>query len=422
MKKVLVMALAAMLCVAGVASADWPSNPAGTVKLEIPELSAVPTIDGDLSDAAWSAVDWTVHNSTKVGGDTSPGASDLTVRYKVGWVNAGGNDWLAWGVERVDDRLVDAALDNEDAFIELYLSLKGELGPSGDHNSDHPGQWYATAGPSQIIVNPFAFTDPDPGANQGVASALVFRQPNPNDATGDLTDDTVGTEGAPASVIAQQGFPAKPVTVPGTGEWGTNNTTTAEILIPIPTGAGVSAFTDGIFEFPYMTAGLDMDDDAGAAWWNAGMDSTFSEWWGMAGDPWVTSPPADASGNDQWRSTTVWAAAQILATVDPDDADGDGLTNSEEINLTTDPNDPDTDGDSLSDGDEVNTYGSDPLSWDGDGDGVTDPQEVYFGYDPADPADTPPAAPASSNTGLAVLFGLLAVAGGALALRKVYQA
>jgi hypothetical protein len=50
---------------------------------------------------------------------------------------------------------------------------------------------------------------------------------------------------------------------------------------------------------------------------------------------------------------------------DPDqggdtDLDGDGLTESEELAIGTDPNNPDTDGDSFSDGDEV-TAGTDPL-------------------------------------------------------------
>src|SRR6478735_7435387 len=50
---------------------------------------------------------------------------------------------------------------------------------------------------------------------------------------------------------------------------------------------------------------------------------------------------------------------------DPD-SDGDGLTNSQEAGLGTNPNNPDTDADGLSDGAEVNTHGTNPLAADTD--------------------------------------------------------
>ena len=58
------------------------------------------------------------------------------------------------------------------------------------------------------------------------------------------------------------------------------------------------------------------------------------------------------------------------------DTDGDGLINSDEIKLGTDPLKADTDGDGLSDGDEVNTYRTDPLVPDTDKDGLSDGDEV----------------------------------------------
>jgi outer membrane protein OmpA-like peptidoglycan-associated protein len=58
------------------------------------------------------------------------------------------------------------------------------------------------------------------------------------------------------------------------------------------------------------------------------------------------------------------------------DSDGDGLTNRQEEELGTDPNNPDTDGDGLSDGDEINKYHTDPLKADTDGDGLSDGDEV----------------------------------------------
>jgi hypothetical protein len=64
------------------------------------------------------------------------------------------------------------------------------------------------------------------------------------------------------------------------------------------------------------------------------------------------------------------------------DSDGDGLTNDEEAELGTDPNDDDTDNDNLDDGDEV-AAGTNPLHRDTDGDGLRDGGEVnIFGTDP----------------------------------------
>jgi hypothetical protein len=66
-----------------------------------------------------------------------------------------------------------------------------------------------------------------------------------------------------------------------------------------------------------------------------------------------------------------------------DDIDGDGLSNTQESALGTDPRNPDTDGDGLSDGAEVNTYGTNPLLADTDGDGLSDGAEVLiYGTNP----------------------------------------
>ncbi len=73
-------------------------------------------------------------------------------------------------------------------------------------------------------------------------------------------------------------------------------------------------------------------------------------------------------------------------TTDPlvADSDHDGLNdgledknaNGDVDSAETDPNNPDCDGDELADGDEVNIYGSDPLSIHSDADGLTDTVEV----------------------------------------------
>lgn len=79
------------------------------------------------------------------------------------------------------------------------------------------------------------------------------------------------------------------------------------------------------------------------------------------------------------------------------DPDQDGLTNLEEFNANSNPNQSDTDLDGLSDGEEVNLYGSDPTNIDTDGDGMQDKWEVDNGLDLLDPGD---ALSDSDNDGL----------------------
>ena len=64
------------------------------------------------------------------------------------------------------------------------------------------------------------------------------------------------------------------------------------------------------------------------------------------------------------------------------DKDGDGLTDSEEIELGTDPNNSDSDDDGLSDLDEIKIYQTNPLKFDTDNDGYSDNDEILAGYDP----------------------------------------
>jgi hypothetical protein len=69
----------------------------------------------------------------------------------------------------------------------------------------------------------------------------------------------------------------------------------------------------------------------------------------------------------------------------PPDADGDGLTDTEEANYGTDISKSDTDGDGLSDSEEVRIYFTNPTNPDTDGDGFTDGDEVKKGYNPKGP-------------------------------------
>ena len=67
---------------------------------------------------------------------------------------------------------------------------------------------------------------------------------------------------------------------------------------------------------------------------------------------------------------------KIVGVVTAGDSDGDGLTDTQEASLGTNPNDSDSDDDGWSDGAEVNTHTTDPLDSDSDNDGLSDGAEV----------------------------------------------
>ena len=67
------------------------------------------------------------------------------------------------------------------------------------------------------------------------------------------------------------------------------------------------------------------------------------------------------------------------------DYDGDGLTNIEEVRLSTDLCNVDTDYDTLNDYDEINKYFTDPLNVDTDEDYLIDLDELKLGLDPTKP-------------------------------------
>jgi len=75
-------------------------------------------------------------------------------------------------------------------------------------------------------------------------------------------------------------------------------------------------------------------------------------------------------------------AAPVIVEEESNDDDRDGLTNSEEEKLGTDPKKADSDDDNLGDYDEVKIYQTDPKIKDTDGDGYLDGDEVKEGYNP----------------------------------------
>ena len=70
------------------------------------------------------------------------------------------------------------------------------------------------------------------------------------------------------------------------------------------------------------------------------------------------------------------------------DLDGDGITNTEERELGSNPQHVDSDFDGLDDGVEMREYFTDPMLVDSDGDGMWDGDEVKEGRDPGN-ADNP---------------------------------
>jgi len=89
----------------------------------------------------------------------------------------------------------------------------------------------------------------------------------------------------------------------------------------------------------------------------ADSDYTARSWWLSSI---IASPPDDW---DEDGMPDLWEQENRLNSIDPDDADADpdedGLTNLEEYQQETDPNNPDTDGDTMPDGQEVER-GTDP--------------------------------------------------------------
>ena len=111
--------------------------------------------------------------------------------------------------------------------------------------------------------------------------------------------------------------------------------------------------------------------------------------WGNPGSSGSSAATQTALADvSQGASATQTAAFNqtAAAAIGQQDDDGDGLTNQQELDLGTDPNNPDTDNDELNDGDEVNRHATNPLNPDMDADELTDGDEVLRrGTDPRNP-------------------------------------
>lgn len=82
---------------------------------------------------------------------------------------------------------------------------------------------------------------------------------------------------------------------------------------------------------------------------------------------------------------TVFDSVEPLVSDADADSDADGISNINEIELGTDPQNPDTDDDRLTDSEEVTVYLTDPQLEDTDGDTLNDGFEIRYGLDPLSP-------------------------------------
>ncbi len=167
-------------------------------------------------------------------------------------------------------------------------------------------------------------------------------------------------------------------------------------------GMGLSA--DALYHFtrwerldPFVSLGVgfnfygeDINDDPAIFYGSAGYGVMyhFNDEWGARVDGRYYFSPNETENNSSLDAGVVWywdanVPYKMLATGGPQDSDGDGLLDAEELELGTNPYDPDTDKDDLKDGPEVKTYKTDPLNKDTDMDMLTDGQEVLkYATDP----------------------------------------
>jgi OmpA-OmpF porin, OOP family len=182
---------------------------------------------------------------------------------------------------------------------------------------------------------------------------------------------------------------------PNTGEVVKGRRPQAEEPFGDTFGAGLAV--DALFHFtrwerldPYLALGV------GAMWYGdkvngetfdpairvgGGVMYHFNDEWAVRADARTFIAGNDTEANMIIDGGVVWywgakVPARFLAVGGPEDSDGDGLTDAEEMEIGTDPYDPDTDKDGLTDGQEVKTYRTAPLNPDTDGGGVSDGHEV----------------------------------------------
>lgn len=96
--------------------------------------------------------------------------------------------------------------------------------------------------------------------------------------------------------------------------------------------------------------------------------------------PKTAVPETSPSPASSPSASAVTPSPALVAT--EKDSDKDGLTDTQENQLGTNPQSVDSDSDGLFDREEVEVYGTNPLNPDTDGDTYTDSAEVKAGYNP----------------------------------------
>ena len=105
-----------------------------------------------------------------------------------------------------------------------------------------------------------------------------------------------------------------------------------------------------------------------------------------------TLADTDGDGLNDFDDVFIWGFDPLNSDSDAngisdydEDVDQDGLSIRQEKQLGTDSWNSDTDEDGLLDGEEVNTYGTNPLIADSDSDGISDGDEIALSLDPLNP-------------------------------------
>jgi len=206
--------------------------------------------------------------------------------------------------------------------------------------------------------------------DKGFQIALERAQVEPGEVT---QPETVGWVAASADRSG-----SLTTTTGGTLLWETHVFSPPAFAMGFDDGCDLHPLTSAFASTPPAVASTNsrLDDDGGWAWICA-----------------IDAAEVGITINEDWHSDTershAGEAVSLMifepGVVDLDlDSDDDGLDDSTEEELGTDPNNPDTDGDGLSDYDEVVTYSEyelDPTLYDTDGDGTNDYDEVFGGDD-----------------------------------------